>query len=142
MIYYDKYIPFSSLLGMTIGSIDNSGDEIIFEMEGGRIFKMYHDQDCCEHVSVEEIVGDLMDLIGHPLLQAEEISSSDPAPEIQAQRDQEKADKEAKGERYYDSDDSETWTFYKMATIKGSVTIRWYGSSNGYYSESVSFVEL
>ena len=39
-------------------------------------------------------------------------------------------------------DDSFTWTFYRFATARGYVTIRWYGSSNGYYSEEVTFEEV
>lgn len=37
-------------------------------------------------------------------------------------------------------EDSWTWTFYRFATVKGTVTVGWYGSSNGCYSERVSFV--
>src|SRR5690606_26744979 len=83
--------------------------------------EMFHWQDCCERVYIEDIIGDWEDLIGNPILKAEERTSSD---------EQEWQEKD-------EWRDSFTWTFYEIATIKGSVTIRWYGESNGYYSESV-----
>jgi hypothetical protein len=74
-------------------------------------------------VSIEDICGDLQDLVGSTITQAEE-SMSDENPE---------------GLKVPEYQDSFTWTFYRFATAKGSVVIRWYGESNGYYSESVSF---
>ena len=89
---------------------------------------MHHQQNCCENVYIEDIIGDLSDLIGSPILIAEEVTS-DKNPET------------VKPE-IIEYQDCFTWTFYKFATMKGYVDIRWYGESNGYYSESVdlSFV--
>ena len=74
-----------------------------------------------------DIVGDLIDLIGNPILMAEEVSNEGENPI---------------GVKVPEYQDSFTWTFYKLATIKGSVTISWYGESNGYYNESVSFAAI
>lgn len=131
-----------NLKGLTITSIDGNknSEELIFHLSDGRSARMFHSQDCCESVSIEDISGDLEDLIGNPLLQAEEVISGEPSEEIKAARVIEEAEYRKKYGYYYGAD-SETWTFYKFATIKGSVTIRWYGTSNGYYSESVD-IEL
>ncbi len=104
-----------------------NGDSIVFFTQEGKRYKMYHSQDCCENVSIEDINGELGNLIGAPLTICEESSSSkgdDGSPEI--------------GEDV----DSCTWTFYRFGTYRGFVTIRWYGESNGYYSESVDFIEM
>ena len=91
--------------------------ELVFETETER-FVFFHNQDCCESVDINDIVGDLEDLVGEPLLMAEEVSGYvGPEPEYA---------------------DSYTYTFYKFATRKGYVDVRWLGESNGYYSESVS----
>lgn len=115
------------LVGKTLTEITDTTDHIIFTCSDGKQYQMYHSQDCCESVTVEDIVGDLNDLIGTPILKAEEVVSSDHNPE---------------GVEVPEYQESFTWTFYKLATIKGYVDIRWYGESNGYYSESVDFIEL
>ena len=116
---------FKDLLGKILVKIDinECKDEMVFTDSIGSQYKLYHNQFCCESVEIEDIVGDLNDLIGETITMAEESSNS-----------------EDKMER--EIDESFTWTFYKLATIKGYVTIRWLGESNGYYSERVDFVKL
>ena len=118
---YSRTANISELKGKILNDVkvvDN--DTIYFYCEDGNTYKMYHDQDCCESVTIEDICGSIKDLIGSSILMAEEINE-----------EREPLDK---------YDESYTWTFYKLATVKGYVTLRWYGTSNGYYSESVDFV--
>lgn len=129
----DKHVEFSSIVGTVFSKIEQVGDEEIhFYTAEGRHLKMHHEQSCCESVNIESIAGDLQDLVGTPILLAEEASSEERPSDVPAG--------EVEEDNWYD--DSETWTFYKLATIKGYVDIRWYGTSNGYYSESVDFVEM
>jgi len=115
---------FEDLKGMVLTQVDVTYDEIVLHT-ADRKFKLYHPQDCCESVYINDVVGEWSDLIGNPLLVAEE-SSSDVNPEGVTMEYQEVFE----------------WTFYKFATIKGSVDIRWYGESNGYYSTSVHLEEV
>ena len=114
-----SYVDVSEMLGQTFSRVFADHDAVTFENDEVR-YMLYHDQDCCEHVYVEEIIGDLEDLKNLPLLTSrEDTNAEDP------------------GTRDY-GDDSHTWTFYNFATLNGYVTIRFLGESNGYYSESVS----
>jgi hypothetical protein len=139
---HGKYAPaqFDVLFGRTITTIDVDGKDIAegerreddgdryasaevvrFTLSDGAVYRMHHHEDCCEHVSLHDISGSLHDLIGQQLALAEEVSSFDDPPEYA---------------------ESHTWTFYKLATIKGYVTLRWLGTSNGYYSEGVAFERI
>lgn len=122
---YNMTVSIEKMLGRTIIDIEkrsNDGDDsICFLMKNGDKYLMHHSQDCCEDVYLEDINGDLDDLLESPLLKADE--------------------------RYSDGDEennyeSSTYTFYTFATIKGYVTIRWFGVSNGYYSEEASIEYL
>lgn len=125
MAYYDSYgsrKEVSELMGQTLVRAVASDAEIDFETTDGRLYRMHHIQDCCEGVDIESIVGDLQDLIGSPITYAEESTGETPADYVFA----------------YEPE-SYTWTFYKFATAKGWVDIRWLGQSNGYYGEGVAF---
>lgn len=116
---------FEVLQGKTITKIEGmelNSKEIRFRCSDGSIYVMYHEQDCCEYVRVDDIVGDVKDLIGSEILQAKVKTNH--------------------GDSNTEYDVSYTWTFYSLATIKGYVDLKWLGESNGYYSEEVSFVDI
>jgi hypothetical protein len=119
---------FKALIGKTLQSVTGKvGDgEMTFGITTGERYRLFHYQDCCESVTVEDICGDLSDLIGSPIIQAEESVSDENPPGFIKDGYQ----------------DSFTWTFYRIATAKGQVVIRWYGESNGYYSEKVDFERM
>ena len=111
------YTKFEDLKGKVLTDVKQvDDDKIYFTCTDGTKYKMYHSQDCCESVRIEDINGELSELIGQEILLAEERSN------------QESTDW-----------GSETWTFYTIRTQKTSIDIRWLGESNGYYSESVQF---
>lgn len=114
-----SYPNINEMIGLTFTRVrtNEHRDELYFECADGTQFRFYHDQGCCESVSIEEIIGDLSDVENSPLLMAEEVVSSQEEPE---------------------NYESCTWTFYKFATVKGYVTVRWLGTSNGYYGEGVT----
>ena len=121
--------PLFHLIGLTLKEVivNKQDDVITFTSECGQQFRMLHHYDCCETVYIEDVEGDINDLIGSPILVAETVQDAMqqsmnliiPLPEKNGQCEQ--------------------WTFYRLATAKGWVVIRWYGDSNGYYSTDVSF---
>lgn len=98
--------------------INREDESITFYLDNAKSIRMYHSQDCCESVYIEYINGDLDSLLFKPILQADEKISTNE-------------------DSNSNTNESFTWTFYTLANISSVVDIRWYGSSNGYYSERV-----
>lgn len=116
-----REVEFETLKGKILINIECKGDnEIQFTDSENNIYHMYHEQDCCEEVYIKDICGNLSHLLDSPITMAECIVNE--------------------GNTDEDEWGTGTWTFYKLATVKGYVTISWYGESNGYYSETVDFV--
>ena len=116
-----REVEFETLKGKILINIECKGDnEIQFIDSENNIYHMYHEQDCCEEVYIKDICGNLSHLLDSPITMAECIVNESNTDE--------------------DEWGTGTWTFYKLATVKGYVTISWYGESNGYYSETVDFV--
>lgn len=100
-----------------VEGLETGSERVEFSFDNDVTLVLFHRSDCCETVSVAQVDGDAADLIGVPLVMAEVVSSDDqPAPNEYAV--------------------SFTWTFVKFATVKGYVTMRWLGTSNGHYGET------
>jgi len=123
---------FEDLIGRILVSVENhNNEELVFTLDTGEKYKLYHDYrwGYSEDVRIEDIVGDLSDLVGSPLLMAEEVSHANETPDGVPRKGLDPSEYKL----------SYTWTFYKLATLRGYITIRWYGVSSGDYSESVDW---
>lgn len=104
------------IISVTGGKPGDDTFTMVFDDGSGITF--YHEQSCCESVEIDDVNGNVKDMVGQILLKCNFTTSIN------------------EGSRS-DWDDSWTWTFYHFATKNGYVDMKWYGTSNGYYSERV-----
>ena len=104
---------------ISVKGLEKESEEVIFKCRDGHDIKIYHIQDCCENVYLES--ADSID-------NKDDIYTNCEWCELEIVQGETGSDEW--GESY-------TWTFCKLKTNKGYDTMRWYGTSNGYYSEDV-----
>jgi hypothetical protein len=68
-----KEVPFETLVGKTLKNTyyDKGSEQIVFVTDDDETYVLFHKQSCCESVTVEDICGDLDDLIGSTIIKAE-----------------------------------------------------------------------
>ena len=118
-------VNFSVLQGLTMEKFVPCREDIRIRASG-REFLMQHDQDCCEEVGVESVTGCVARAVGEVITDAVVHTNKD---------------EPGRADEHGYIAESHTWTYYTIRTQSETIVIRWYGSSNGYYSEEVSFYE-
>jgi len=118
------YEDFSKLVGKSFQQVVVDDDSVTFVYAAftGDIYTICHFDECCEDVYLEDVCGDIEDLIEEEILISELVTKE--------------------GDPLDPDHESNTWSFLKIGTRRGVVTFRWYGSSNGCYGESVGIYKL
>ena len=98
---------------------ENQNNQVLITTASGRQFLIHHSQDWCEYVRIEGIDGEFRHLVGKVIEQASEVV-------------------EDCSEGY----ESATRTTHTFKADKNTVVVRWFGESNGFYSESVDITEI
>lgn len=84
---------------------------------------VFQPSNLCANVEIDDVNGDPQGMVGHLIKKVEVVSN-----------------------KQFSAKDEYTknylWTFYKFATLDGYIDIRWYGTSNGWYSEEVLWTIL
>lgn len=112
-----------AIIGKTIEKVIEESGSVVFVCTDGNAFEAYHMQDCCEFVRIYDTTGDLQSLVGQVIIDAHENESREWPADVPE-------------DSYVDSF---TWTEHVFKTSNHTITVRWLGESNGYYSESVYF---
>jgi hypothetical protein len=112
----------TDLIGKTIVKVEFVECRADFYLSDSTLLRLEHHQYCCENVYIEKVFGNMADILDSPVLSATEFISLDNPSDTDV-------------DLIYQ--DSFSWTTQEITTAKGSLKIRWYGQSNGYYSESV-----
>ena len=111
----------NDLVGLTIKSVSGchkGSDTFTIEFENGYSI-VFHYPYTYSNVEIDDVNGDVQGMVGNELLGIECVTNVPVDPETAVEYKQ--------------------WTFYKFKTIDGYVDVKWYGSSNGYYSVSVNW---
>lgn len=112
---------FSDLIGKTLSAVIPIEDGIAFKIRGGGQGQLRGHRSHLSSVVIRDVVGDLSDLVNSPIVMAD-VEAKDNHDIIE------------------DEDTGITWTYYKLATQRGYVTISFRGDSlGGRYTENALF---